>query len=301
MAHLGVADLTDIAHAAYGRELRDVARLRGGSKKGVYRLTLDDGTTGVAYVWRASEDYWPEHEHDPLFGNASGRDLFLTAHTTLSEAGACVPRLVLVDRDVIVVEDLGGDFLEKLLDDDTEVLERLWDDVQAMHQRLSPRYGRPNALQPADAPPVPDVVLQRALGHLDACCERVPRIAAERSRLEAELHQRHALIEPRTSYGLLHGELGPDHVLVADGRPVLIDIEGVMFFDVEWEHVFLELRFGPHYRPVPGLDPARLSLYRLAQYLSLVEGPLRLLDGDFPHREAMREIADHNIERALSC
>lgn len=301
MAHLGVADLTDIAHAAYGRALRDVARLRGGSKKGVYRLTLDDGTTGVAYVWRASEDYWPEHEHDPLFGNASGRDLFLTAHTTLSEAGACVPRLVLVDRDVIVVEDLGGDFLEKLLDDDTEVLERLWDDVQAMHQRLSPRYGRPNALQSADAPPVPDVVLQRALGHLDACCERVPRIAAERSRLEAELHQRHALVEPRTSYGLIHGELGPDHVLVADGRPVLIDIEGVMFFDVEWEHVFLELRFGPHYRPVAGLDPARLSLYRLAQYLSLVEGPLRLLDGDFPHREAMREIADHNIERALSC
>jgi len=44
----GVADLTAIAHAAYGRELRDVARLRGGSKKGVYRLTLDDGTTGTA-------------------------------------------------------------------------------------------------------------------------------------------------------------------------------------------------------------------------------------------------------------
>ncbi|WP_211293957.1 aminoglycoside phosphotransferase [Lentzea kentuckyensis] len=301
MAHLGVADLTDIAHAAYGRELREVARLRGGSKKGVYRLMLDDGTTGIAYVWRASEDYWPEHEYDPLFGNASGRDLFLTAHTTLSEAGACVPRLVLVDRDVIVVEDLGGDFLEKQLDGGTEVLERLWDDVQAMHQRLSPRYGRPNSLQPADAPPVPDVVLRRALGHLDACCERVPRIAAERSRLETQLRQRHALIEPRTTYGLIHGELGPDHVLVADGRPVLIDIEGVMFFDVEWEHVFLELRFGPHYRPVAGLDPARLSLYRLAQYLSLVEGPLRLLDGDFPHRDAMREIADHNIERALSC
>jgi hypothetical protein len=300
VAHLGVAELTDIAHAAYGRELRDVARLQGGSKKGVYRLTLDDGTTGIAYVWRASEDYWPEHEHDPLFGNASGRDLFLSAHTALSEAGACVPRLVLVDSDAIVVEDLGGEFLEKLLDD-AEVLERFWDDLQAVHQRVSPRYGRPSALQPADAPPVPDVVLQRALGHLDACSERVPRIAAERDRLEGELRQRHALIEPRTSYHLVHGELGPDHVLVADGRPVLIDIEGVMFFDVEWEHVFLELRFGPHYRPVDGLDPARLALYRLAQHLSLVEGPLRLLDGDFPHRDAMREIAEHNIERALLC
>jgi hypothetical protein len=301
VAHLGVADLADIAQAAYGRELRDVVRLHGGSKKGVYRLTLDDGTTGVAYVWRTSEDYWPAHEQDALFGNASGRDLFLTAHTALSEAGACVPRLVLVDSDVIVVEDLGAEFLEKLLDHDTEALERLWDDLGAVHQRTSPRYGRPSALRPVDAPPVPDVVLRRALGHLDACCERVPRIAAERSRLENELRQRHAAVEPRTEYGLIHGELGPDHVLVADGRPVLIDIEGVMFFDVEWEHVFLELRFGPHYRPVPGLDPARMSLYRLAQHLSLVEGPLRLLDGDFPHRDAMREIAEHNVERVLTC
>ena len=107
VAHLGVADLTDLAHAAYGRSLREVARLHGGSKKGVYRLTLDDGTTGIAYVWRASEDYWPEHEPDPLFGNASGRDLFLTA---VSEADVSVPRLVLVDRDTAVAEDLGAEF-----------------------------------------------------------------------------------------------------------------------------------------------------------------------------------------------
>ncbi|GLY50724.1 aminoglycoside phosphotransferase [Lentzea sp. NBRC 102530] len=295
-----MADLAGIAQAAYGRELRDVARLRGGSKKGVYRLTLDDGTTGVAYVWRPDEDYWPEHEPDPLFGNASGRDLFLTAHTTLAEAGAGVPRLVLVDRDVIVVEDLGGEFLEKVLGHDADALDRLWDDVAGMHRHTSPRYGRPSALQPADAPPVPDVVLERALRHLDECCARVPRIAAERARLESALRDRHAAIEPRSTYGLIHGELGPDHVLVVDSRPVLIDIEGVMFFDVEWEHAFLELRFHEHYRPAPGLDPARLSLYRLAQHLSLVEGPLRLLDGDFPHRAAMREIAEHNVERVLA-
>jgi hypothetical protein len=43
-----------------------------------------------------------------------------------------------------------------------------------------------------------------------------------------------AAVEPRAEYGLIHGELGPDHVLVARaGRPVLIDLEGLMFFDVE--------------------------------------------------------------------
>ncbi|MGV9288266.1 hypothetical protein [Streptomyces sp. NPDC003719] len=41
----------------------------------------------------------------------------------------------------------------------------------------------------------------------------------------------------------------------------MIDIEGLMFFDAEWEHVFLQLRFGDQYPalPRPGLDPARLA------------------------------------------
>jgi hypothetical protein len=47
--------------------------------------------------------------------------------------------------------------------------------------------------------------------------------------------------------GILEGQ--PDHVLIdAQGAPVLIDIEGLMFFDAEWEHAFLRLRFGRHYQ-----------------------------------------------------
>jgi hypothetical protein len=82
---------------------------------------------------------------------------------------------------------------------------------------------------------------------------------------------------------------------------VLIDIEGLMFFDVEWEHVFLRLRFGEHYRLLraDGLDEARLRFYRLALHLSLIAGPLRLLDGDFPDREPMLRIVEYNIGKAL--
>jgi hypothetical protein len=104
-------------------------------------------------------------------------------------------------------------------------------------------------------------------------------------------------------HGLIHGELGPDHVLVDDqGAAVLIDIEGLMFFDIEWEHAFLEFRFGPHYQALrrPGLDADRLALYRLALRLSLVAGPLRLLDGDLPDRDGMMEIVNWNVARVLS-
>jgi hypothetical protein len=75
-----------------------------------------------------------------------------------------------------------------------------------------------------------------------------------------------------------------------------------MFFDVEWEHAFLEMRFGTDYRWLRAgdLDEHRLRLYRLALHISLVAGPLRLLDGDFPDREPMLRIAAHNLERVLS-
>jgi len=38
----------------------------------------------------------------------------------------------------------------------------------------------------------------------------------------------------------------------------------------------------------------------LALHLSLITGPLRLMDTDYPQREAMRQIAEFNIDRALS-
>jgi hypothetical protein len=62
------------------------------------------------------------------------------------------------------------------------------------------------------------------------------------------------------------------------------------------------LRFGPHYRWLRAndLDERRLRLYRLALHLSLVTGPLRLLDGDFPEREHMLEIVEYNLQHALT-
>lgn len=48
------------------------------------------------------------------------------------------------------------------------------------------------------------------------------------------------------------------------------------------------------------LDEERLRLYALALHLSLVAGPLRLLEGDFPDREPMLAIVEHNLEEAVA-
>ncbi|MFF4041456.1 phosphotransferase family protein [Streptomyces sp. NPDC001816] len=315
--------LAGAARAALGggRRLEAVERVAGGSKKGVYRLLLDDATTAIAYLWHDAENYWPAAEGDDdltdPFSPGLGLDLFEAAHARLDALGVRVPAIRLVDRegthgpaDLAIVEDIPGENLEQLLargpSAAAPVMDRLGEALDAMRRHRASTYGKVAVVDgggTSQGTSCEGVVLDRALRDLAEAASRDPRIAEARDRLEERLTDLAAAVRPRAQYAVVHGELGPDHVLVdATGNPVAIDFEGLMYFDVEWEHVFLRIRLHDAYRPlaVDGLDENRLALYTLAQRLSLTAGPLRLLDGDFPHRAAMADIAEHNLKETLA-
>ncbi|MGK5694730.1 phosphotransferase family protein [Streptomyces sp. URMC 128] len=315
------ADLAPLTRAALGpgRTLTGVERLRGGTKKGVYRLTFDDDSTAVAYVWSAEEDYWDQPDPDPrdVFSHGTGLGLFTAAHDRLAASGVRTPRLLYADAththlpaDAAVVEDLPGGSLEAALARDPREAPRLMDRMAellaTLHAHTGPRFGKVAVVDNGGSShgvSCEQRITDGALRCLAEAARREPRAAAVRRELEDTIHALAAEVRPRDRHTLLHGELGPDHVLLTpDGQPALIDIEGLMYFDVEHEHVFLELRFGPHYDALraPGLDEARMRLYRLSMHLGLVSGPLTLIEGDFPHPERMREIAEHNLRQALS-
>lgn len=317
--------LRSIVHIAFGsaRRLNSMVRLRGGSKKGVYRLFFDDGSTAILYVWSVSENYWPtppdgtDSDRADPFSEASGADLFEASSACLSALNVRVPQVYFLDRskrhfpsDLAVVEDVRGGTLESRLQHDPQgseqTLIRLGTALQTMRQHQGQYLGkvalagRGNARQDRSCE---QIVLDRALRDLAFATLRVEHLAQVSVRLEEEVCELASLVYPRNEYSLIHGELGPDHVLVdTRGDPVLIDIEGTMFFDVEWEHVFLQLRFGKYYQWLRAndLDDQRLRFYTLALHLSLVAGPLRLLDGDFPEREAMMGIVEFNLQRVLA-
>jgi hypothetical protein len=310
-------DLTDAIRTAFGsgRRLQHLDRLAGGSHKGVYRLTLDDATTAIAYVWTDEENFWPAdpHDNDDLnpFSAANGLRLFQAAHGRLAALGLRVPELYLVRADdLAIVEDFPGDNLMDRLAQDpaaaAPTMARLADDLAVMRAYRAPRFGKIALIDSGGtsrAATCEDQALETALLCLAEAARRDHRIRSAEDRLRDRLHELRAAVQPRSELSVVHGELGLDHVMVdADGRPVLIDIENLMYFDVEWEHVFLRIRLGDDYHHVAadGLDEARLALYMLTERLSLTAGPLRLLDGPFPDRAFMESIAEYNLNQALA-
>jgi len=313
-----------VARAVFGgdRALLSVERLAGGSKKGAYRLTMDDGGTVLAYVWDEAEDYWQGvlpagagDQADP-FSHASGLALFEAAARRLAAAGVRCPEILLADRsrslypaDIAVVEYVAGGRLESLLATDPVAAEHplavVADWLAAMADVRSASPGKVAFVDAGGRPAVTScerIMLDRALAQLAEIAVRDPRAARARGRLERALHSLAGPVEPRAATALVHGELGPDHVLLGrGGEPVLIDIEGAMYFDVEVEHTWMAMRFGEHYAKLRrgGLDEDRLRFYQLCMHLDLVAGPLRIAETSHPEREWFRGVAGYHLERAL--
>jgi hypothetical protein len=319
-----VESMRPVVRAAFGggRSLLGVERLAHGSKKGAYRLTMDDGGTALAYAWDDAEDYWqgvlPEGADDPAdpFSHSSGLALFEAAALRLAATGVRCPELLLADRsralypaDIAVVEDVTGGSLETLLDKDPAAAERplsvIADWLTAMAAVRSPSLGKVAFVDAGGRWPggaCETIMLDRALAHLTEIAGRDRRAADAQGRLGQILYSLAEPIEPRAGSALIHGELGPDHVLLdRRGDPVLIDIEGAMYFDVEVEHVWVRMRFGEHYAKLSrgGLDEDRLRFYQLCMHLNLVTGPLRIADTSHPEREWFRDLAEYHLQRVL--
>lgn len=316
--------LGPVVQAALGsdRHVTEVERLSGGSKKGVYRVVVDDHARVVVYVWNRAEDYWhgvlPEVAEDATdpFSHASGLDLYEAAADRLTAIGVRCPRLLLADGsggrypgDVAVVEWVSGTSLEFALEHDPRLadraLRRLSEWLAWMAACRATTLGKVAVVDGGGGlrvTPAPHVVLTRALREVDEISARDDRAAKAQNWLRESLYSLASAIRPRSYYSIVHGELGPDHVLLdSTGEPVLIDIEGLMYFDAEWEHVFLQLRLAGHYSRVSGveLDPDRVAFYRLAQHLDLVAGPLRMADSGHPEHEWFRDLAEYHLREVL--
>ncbi|KTD88604.1 hypothetical protein UQ64_04625 [Paenibacillus etheri] len=71
--------------------------------------------------------------------------------------------------------------------------------------------------------------MENAKVQLAYASQHMEKIGSNQSKLLDKLYELESRIQPRKQYGFIHGEMGPDHVLVNDKlEPFLIDIKGLL-------------------------------------------------------------------------
>lgn len=314
--HLDYSDLKDYIGKVFGTGylVANVSKIHGGAQKVVYKIDCSNGFSCVMYVWDLAANYFQEEEaNNDINERSYGSVLFEINNKFLTQQGIRTPVLYDLNTerkhypfDYALVEYVDGQKAEAYFHHtDSQVqdklFQRLSDMLSSMHANERDVYGKLNnnatymekchLLQLKNT----EVQLSYASHYIDS-------IRANQSKLLDTLYELESRIKPRTHYRFIHGELGPDHVLVNDKlEPVLIDIEGAMFFDIEHEHSFLALRFGQYYRFLKNntLDPNRMSFYRFHHHVSLTSGGLKLLHRGFPDQQFAKSLVDYHAKCAL--
>ncbi|MHA7582252.1 aminoglycoside phosphotransferase family protein [Paenibacillus vandeheii] len=315
-SHLTPEELQEYVQNVFGAGylVAESVRTHGGAQKVIYKVVCKNGFTCMLYVWDISRNYFQEEIlNEPTFQSSYSSGLFSLNNRYLRQHGIQTPALYDLNNDKIrhsydfaLVEYIEGQKAEAYFQYEdpkarNELFHRIGGMVSNMHAIQRNYYGNADydennnepcfKAQRMDA----EMALSYASEHMVNIRENYGSLLYKLCELEAE-------IKPRNRYSFIHGELGPDHILIDKHmQPHLIDIEGAGFFDLEHEHSFLEFRFGEFYRYFQNnnLDPKRMTFYRFCHHLSLISGGLKLLHRQFPDQQFAKSLAEYHSRCAI--
>ncbi|OPA77422.1 aminoglycoside phosphotransferase [Paenibacillus selenitireducens] len=314
--HIDPIDLQTYAKHTFGANyvIHRVSRMHGGAQKVVYKVEFTNHFICVLYVWDLTMSYFQEETEDTEEEERSyGSTLFVQNNSFMLEQGIRTPALYFLNKeqdrypfDFAFVEYIDGKKAEAYFGADSiqrdTVLYRLSEMLYKMHDITRTTYGKWEGDSTKEVTPCHRHELNNAFTQLSYVSQYMDDISTHQGSLIDWLYELESNIQPRDRYGYIHGELGPDHIMVGENlEPYLIDIEGAMFYDIEHEHSFLEFRFGDFYRYLKreDLDPNRMQFYRLHHHISCASGGLKLLHRGYPNQGLARDIAEYNSQRVM--
>lgn len=293
-------------------EITAITRLLGGAQKGVYKVDCSNLFSCVLYIWDDSLSYFDASEIKEIFTSNSAI-LFERNYELLKTHGISVPKLYDIDRskttfpfEYALVEYIDGSDLESLLYNEKVdcilMLRDLRDNLKKVHSIKNPEVGDLRGYQDSTFC-CEDYVkqsLECSLAYLFEHYEPIKELKEQLVKVSCMLYES---IEKRKEYSFIHWELGPNHVMVDRFNKIyLIDIEGMKFFDIEYEYSFLQLRFGKYYLDVASLsvDPNRMKYYKFYHHISCIEGGCYLINQDYYDLSDAYGMVEYNYNELLT-
>ncbi|WP_349674016.1 phosphotransferase [Lacrimispora sp.] len=271
--------------------LNRMTRILGGAQKHTYLAETENGLCFVIYIWDKSTSYFTYNEED-IFSSSSSL-LFELNNNLMLQHKVLTPKLYFMDRskgeqdyDYAFAEYIDGTDMDNIIAQQEDRLPRalssLETSIRNLHKIKSDFVGQLNRMQTEEFD-----VLKYSLKAAQKNIEYLK--AADDSNKELymgvwdKLLRLSKIMEKRQEYTFIHGELGPNHVLVDKyDNAYLIDIEGGKYCDLEEEISFLNIRFGSLLENLEiDLDSDRMEFYRIGHCLNNLSGAIQLKLKDY--------------------
>lgn len=281
--------MSEKAMQIFGTEyaLQSVKRLLGGAQKHTYLAKCVNGFQFVLYQWDKSTTCFENDDENQWFSSNSAA-LFQNNNEWMRKHGILTPKLFYMDRsrsdcdyEYAFVEYIEGRDMDYIMEKEPErqqaVLESLKESIGRLHSIKSEAAGQIGRLQGPDFD-----ILAFALEDMHKNVQYLQKedkdYAYAYARVEEKAREYADRLEKRNTYTFIHGELGPNHVMVdGDNRAYLIDIEGARYDDVEEECSFLDMRFHSMLgKPEDTLDEHRMHFYHIGHCLGNLCGAVQL-------------------------
>ncbi|MCR8844286.1 phosphotransferase [Paenibacillus sp. SC116] len=314
--HLDPKDLQTHVKNIFGTEyvVANIENMHGGAQKAVYKVNCMNQFSFVLYVWDITINYFQQEiEKEQRSEHHYSSQLFVQNYTFLHEVGIRVPYLYYVNQDRLrysfdfaFVEYIDAQPSDAFFQADRMTQHNIFtktnDMLAAMHANTSCTYGKLHELGNNNEPCYASIMKNAQL-QLDFAAQHIAHIAEHQTQLLDTLSTLESRIEPRQQYHFIHGELGPNHIFIDQQlEPCLIDIDGAMFFDIEFEHSFMAFRFDklyPYFKN-NALDRNRMLFYKMHHHISYAAGGLKLLHRNFPDRQLAESIVSFNSQCVLA-
>lgn len=268
-------------------ELASMERILGGAQKYTYLAKCTNGFEFIIYQWGKDTTYFENNGENAVFCSSSAK-LFQSNNELMRKHGVLTPKLFYMDRsrcvcdyDYAFVEYISGHDMDYIIEKEPnrlqEVLESLRVSIDKLHSIKCGVVGQVDRMQASDF----DVILfelEQIRQNSNYLKEYDEEYSDYYVKVETKATECANKLEKRKEYTFIHGELGPNHVMVdSNNNAYLIDIEGAKFYDVEEELSFLDIRFNKMLKKAENtVDEQRMFFYYIGHCLGNLRGAIEL-------------------------
>lgn len=229
-----------------------------------------------------------ENNNESAVFCSNSANLFQSNNELMRKHGVLTPELFYIDKsrcecdyEYAFVEYINGQDMDYIMENEPErleeVLKSLSNSIDRLHGIKSDVAGQVGRMQGADFNIIAfelEDIHQNSM-YLQ---ENDSQYADIYIQVEAKAIECVQKLEIRNEYKFIHGELGPNHVIVdKNNHAYLIDIEGAKFYDVEEELSFLDMRFNKRLRKSEDIvDEQRMYFYYIGHCLGNLRGAVEL-------------------------